>query len=222
MTREDLLADLIERKYLYSPSLERAFGRVDRRDFVPPAFASEAYENYPLPIGFGQTIASPSTVAFMLELLAPKPGDHILEIGAGSGWQTALLGCVISEGMRKPPRSPLVTSIERLLPLVEVAEVNLEKYGLVKKGIARVIQGDGSHGYARYAPYDKLISAAAGNAVHVAWKEQLRVGGRIVVPVGTTIEVHDKISSGDYNIRIYHGFRFVPLVEDGGGDGYSG
>jgi len=216
-----MLAELIARKYLQTPSLVRAFERVDRKDFVPPAFSREAYENYPLPIGFGQALSSPTTVAFMLELLMPQPGERILEIGAGSGWQTALLGYIASEGIKKVSRVPLVVGMERLLALSEIAEANIKKYGFKEKGIAKIVSGDGMKGCKSHAPFDKIISAATGETIPIAWKEQLRVGGRIVAPVGTTIEVHDKLSTGDYNTRIYHGFNFVPLVGDEGGDGDS-
>jgi protein-L-isoaspartate(D-aspartate) O-methyltransferase len=230
MTKEKLLNELKKRKYLETPSLIRAFEKVDRKDFVPPDLAREAYEDYPLPIGFGQTISQPRTVAFMLELLLPKPGDRVLEIGAGSGWVTALL----AETVRGPSIVGVgrvashqkwrgsVVAVERITELEEMAEQNVAKYGFVKDGTVELVLGDGTKGCARRAPFDKIISAAASDFIPVAWKGQLFVGGRIVAPVGSTITVLEKLSSSDYLTQVYHGFRFVPLVSDEGGDSSSG
>ncbi|MCR4328675.1 MAG: protein-L-isoaspartate O-methyltransferase [Patescibacteria group bacterium] len=224
MTREDLIAELIEQGCLHTPALIRAFQNVDRGDFVPDYLQKEAYENYPLPIGLGQTMSQPLTVAFMFELLMPQIGNTILEIGAGSGWQTTLLGYVVSEGT--PPdllqHVPNIIAVERLSEIKKMAERNIAKYGMIERGIVKIALGDGSKGNASHVSYDRIISAASAHRVPVAWKEQLRIGGRIVAPVDDTIEVHEKITSSDFNIRIYHGFSFVPLVEDDGGDGYSG
>lgn len=217
MTKEELVRELVQRECLRSASLLRAFKKIDRKDFVPSAFLEEAYEDYPLPIGFGQTIQQPLTVAFMLELLTPKPGERILEVGAGSGWQTALLAEAINFS-QAGKKGPSVVAIERLSALGELARTNLRKYGFLEKGVVQLVMGDALRGCRQFAPYDRIISGAASERVPVAWKEQLRIGGRIVAPVGTTIEVHDKLAPDDYNIRIYHGFRFIPLHGDDGGD----
>jgi protein-L-isoaspartate(D-aspartate) O-methyltransferase len=208
--------ELEDRGVLRTPSIIRAFRKIDRRGFVPPGLADEAYEDRPLAIGFGQTISQPLTVAFMLELLLPRAGERVLEIGAGSGWQAALLGYLLGEGAASRPgqRCAPVITLERLLPLAELAESNIRACAALKKDIVRVVVGDGARGYPACAPYDRVIAAATTHAIPAAWKEQLRVGGRIVAPVEDTIEVHDKLSSSDYNIRVYHGFRFVPLVTD--------
>lgn len=190
-------------------------------DFVPPEFADEAYGNYPLPIGFGQTISQPLTVAFMLELLAPRVGENILDVGSGSGWQTALLAHVASGPSTSFPADGKssagqgqVTAIERIPELKIMTERNAEKYNFIKRGVVRVILGDGSKGYAPDSPYDKIIAAAAGEIIPQAWKDQLRAGGRIVAPIKESVVVLTKRPRGDFRMREYHGFSFVPLVED--------
>jgi protein-L-isoaspartate(D-aspartate) O-methyltransferase len=217
MSKDELLRELEIQGILQSPSLIRAFRKVDRRHFVLAEFAAEAYADYPLPIGFGQTISKPVTVAFMLELLLPRPGDRILEIGTGSGWQAALLGYAVSEGMGGAGRlrRPAVASVERILPLSGFAEENIRKCGAVEKDVVQVVAGNGLHGHAKHAPYDRIISWVNVEAIPAAWKEQLRTGGRIVAPVEQAIEVQDKLSTIDYNIRAYHGFGFTSLEGEG-------
>ncbi len=222
MTKDQLIQSLEKNGCLHTPLIIEAFSKIDRRDFVLSEYDKEAYENYPLPIGFGQTISQPLTVAFMLELLDPQPGERILEVGAGSGWQAALLAYCVSQGI---PQAKLARShakiyaIERISELKDMAEENIDKYGFIEKGVVKIFLADGSKGYQAGAPYDKVIAAASGDHVMVAWKEQLCSGGRIVAPVGNSIEVHDKISSTDYNVNEYKGFSFVPLVTREGGNG---
>ncbi len=218
-TNESLIEDLRRGGYLKTPIIIDAFHKIDRKDFILPEYAGEAYENYPLPIGIGQTISQPLTVAFMLEQLAPQPGDTILEIGAGSGWETALLAYIVTDGgkeiWKKDIRKGKVISLERLPALAEMATANVGKYNFIERGVVRIFVGDGSKGYLPDAPYTRIISAAtAKTMISVSWKEQLKVRGRIVAPLDHIIEVIDKISQTDFNIREYPGFTFVPLVMD--------
>ncbi|PIV13424.1 protein-L-isoaspartate O-methyltransferase [Candidatus Jorgensenbacteria bacterium CG_4_8_14_3_um_filter_38_10] len=203
--KKNLIKELIEEGYLRTKSIIEAFQKIDRIDFVLEEYKNEAYGNYPLPIGFGQTISQPLTVAFMLELLEPKPGEKILDVGAGSGWQTSLLAYLAGEQGR-------VIAIEIIPELKKFAETNIEKYNFIKIGRVELILGDGSKGYQKEAPFDKIIAAAAALSIPPAWKEQLKIGGVIVAPVGQNIVVLKKLNQNEFSQKQYFGFNFVPLV----------
>ncbi|MDP2934711.1 MAG: protein-L-isoaspartate O-methyltransferase, partial [bacterium] len=168
--------------------------------------------NAPLPIGYGQTISQPLTVAFMLELLQPKPDDKILDIGSGSGWQTALLAhCVGEKGK--------VIAIELILELAEFAKKNISRYNFIKKGIVEVICGDGSKGYSDIASYpelvegfDKIIGAASATEEPIALKKQLKVNGRLVIPIKESIWLFVKKDNDKFEKKEFPGFAFVPLI----------
>lgn len=206
-SNEELIRELISGGYLKTPEIIQAFRKVDRRGFVPEELTRFCYQNRPLPIGFGQTISQPLTVAFMLELLAPKAGQKILDIGAGSGWQTALLAEIVGERGR-------VIAVERIPELVEMAKKNLVRCGLAGKGTVVLKHKDGTSGYRTYAPFDGIIAAASAPKIPVQWQVQLKKGGRIVAPVGESIVCLEKLASGDFRRRDFFGFAFVPLVKD--------
>ncbi len=214
MTKDKLIEYLIENQYLRNPKIIEAFRKIDRQDFVPADLKPLAYVNEPLSIGQGQTISQPLTVAFMLDLLDPQVGEKILDIGSGSGWQTALLAYIVSKvsGHKLSIGSGQVIAIEKVLPLKAMTEENVEKYGFIKKGIVKVIWDDGSKGYEKESPYDKIIAAAAADKIPEAWKKQLKVSGRLVTPVGHSIIVLDKISETEFKEKEHFGFSFVPLV----------
>ncbi len=227
-----LIGTLVRDGHLKSRRIIDAFEKIDRVHFVPEKFKSRAYVDEPLPIGFGQTISQPLTVAFMLELLDPQPGERVLEVGAGSGWKTALIAHIVgtkpvfdlkdSESGRGKKEQKLarlghVLAIERILQLHGNAVTNVSKFGFIEKGIVTIVHGDGSKGYSSQAPFDKIIAGAAGSSVPHAWKEQVRVGGRIVIPIEDSIKVLDKKSPIDFTVTEYSGFRFVPLITDSGG-----
>lgn len=205
MTNDELIEELIRDGYLKTPALIEAFKTIDRGMFVPEAERASAYENRPLPLEGGQTISQPLTVAFMLELLAPKRGEKILEIGAGSGWQTALLAHLVGEGGS-------VMALERIAALKEFAAANVERFEFEGKGVIHIVHADGSKGYLPEAPYDKIIAAASADRIPEAWKEELKMGGRIVAPVGEAIVALEKTAPEEFEERQFHGFRFVPLV----------
>jgi len=205
LTKENLIKELIADGYLKTPSIIEAFNAIDRKDFVREEAKEEAYGNYPLAIGFEQTISQPLTVAFMLELLEPKVGEKILDVGAGSGWQTAMLAKIVGEQGK-------IFAVERIPELKKFAEENISKYGFVENGIAKILEGDGSKGLTEEAPYDKIIAAATAEEIPQAWKDQLKMGGRIVAPVGQSIIVLDKTGQNQFAQKQYFGFNFVPLI----------
>lgn len=209
---ESLINSLIKDGYLKTLEIIEAFKAIDRKDFVLDNQKESAYINAPLPIGFGQTISQPLTVAFMLELLEPKAGEKIMDIGAGSGWVSALLAQIVGG---PPVGGGKVIGIERILELKKMAENNVAKYGFIEKGIVEIIFGDGSKGYKKEAHYDKIIAAASAEGeIPKEWQKQLKIGGRIVAPVENNIVAIDKIGKDKYNIKEYFGFSFVPLIKD--------
>src|SRR3989338_6132902 len=214
-----LIKELMEEGILKTPSIIEAFEKVDRKDFVPEELKDKAYLNTPLPIGYGQTISQPLTVAFMLELLQPEKGNRVLEIGSGSGWQTALLAHIVSGGGK-------VFAAELIPELMDFGRKNVAKYGFIKKGLPAGKEGtvefhsfNAVKGFPEKAPFDRIISAASGMELPAAWKEQLKIGGRIVAPVKDAIHLLIKKgpSAGEaggkeFEESIYSGFAFVPLV----------
>ncbi len=204
-----LIDELIKQGYLKTPIIIEAFRKINRADFLPEEIKDEAELNIPLPIGFGQTISQPLTVAFMMELLKPQAGDKILDIGSGSGWTTAILSYIVSqkEGGR-------VYAIERIPELVEFGKENVAKYNFIKRGIAEIFYGDGSKGLKEKASFDKIQAAAAAEKIPPAWKEQLKIGGRIVTPVGGSIWLLVKKVDKEFEEYEYPGFAFVPLISE--------
>ena len=206
-SKDKLLESLVDEGYLKTPRIIDAFRLIDRADFVLPEYKDEACGNYPLPIGEGQTISQPLTVAFMLELLNPQPGEKILDIGAGSGWQTALLAEIVG------PKGQIV-AIERIPKLCRFAEKNLEKYGFVKNGVVKFYCQDATAEIPD-GPYDKIIVAAAADKnIPDLWRKSLKVGGKIVAPVTGSIWLFIKKSAADWEEIEYPGFAFVPLIKD--------
>jgi len=210
MTKEELIQELIDGGYLKNNSLKSAFLNVDRKDFVLDEYQDVAYENIPLPIGYEQTISQPLTVAFMLELLEPKVGEKILEVGAGSGWQTALLAYLVKD---QNGGSGKVIAIERIPELKNLAFKNISKYKDLSSLII-LLGGDGSLGFEPEAPFDKIIAGASADEVPEALKNQLKIGGRIVMPIKNSIVILDKLSNNEFKKREFFGFSFVPLISE--------
>ena len=154
-----------------SPAVMNAIAAVPREKFVPDDMRPSAYDNGPLPIGCGQTISQPYIVALMTHLLSPGRDDVILEVGAGSGYQAAILAKLVHQ----------VYSIEIIPTLAEKAKQRLKKLGYTN---VEVIQGDGHSGLEEYAPFDGIIVTAAANHIPPHLKEQLKSGARLIIPVG--------------------------------------
>lgn len=180
----------------------RAVGEVPRHLFVPPALQRQAYEDTALPIGSGQTISQPSTQARALEALRLTGREKVLEVGTGSGYQTALLAMVAGQ----------VFSVERVAALAERARAALAEAGI---GNVSVMVGDGTLGWRAYAPYEAMVVAAATREVPRPLLEQLAPGGRILLPLGpresqvlTLVTVN---ADGTTNAQPLAGARFVPL-----------
>lgn len=221
-----LTEDLIGEGHLKTSRIIRAFEAVDRADFVPEEVKGKAYANIPLPIGFGQTISQPLTVAFMLELLAPESGDKILDVGSGSGWQTALLAYIVSHDEfgheleeNKAGYTPTfnngrgkVIAIELIPELERLARKNIFKYNFIKKRIVEIHCLTAEHGFAKEAPFDRIISAASGKKVPEEWKDQLKVGGRMVMPVDSSIWLYIKKEDKNFDTKEFPGFAFVPFI----------
>ena len=215
---------LIRDGVLKSPDLIAAFRAVSREDFVPDELrGAAATVNAPLPIGGGQTVSQPFTVAFMLELLEPKAGQKILDIGAGSGWQTALLAFIVSEQRgisnleARISKRGKVYAMERVPELCAFGEENVAKYNFIEKGIVEWFCRDATDGLPERAPFDRIIVAAAIDgrgldAIPNSWFIQSARGGVIVAPIGGSIWRFKKNTSGKWEQEEYPGFAFVPFV----------
>lgn len=200
--------NLVQEGWLKTDRIIDAFYKIKRRDFVPDKEKELAGMSQPLPIGWGQTISQPQVVAFMLELLGPKPSEKILDVGSGSGWTSALLGEIVGEQGK-------IIAMERIPELKEFGEKNVAKYNFIKKGIVECICGDGSKGYSKKAPFDKILcSAAVKGELPLEWQEQLKVGGLIVTPIGSSIWAFKKKQDKEFETEEHPGFLFVPLVEE--------
>ncbi|MEK7089213.1 MAG: protein-L-isoaspartate O-methyltransferase [Patescibacteria group bacterium] len=208
MKKELLVKFLTKNGYVKSLLIKDAFMHVNRADFIGEEAMDDANENLPIAIGFERTIPQPSTVAFMLELVEPKFGEKILHIGSGSGWQTALLAYIVGSKAEADAPAGKVIAIESVEELSQVATKNLETYHFISNNIADVIHGDAKEGFAKGAPYDKIVSSVTLKEIPRAWKDEVRIGGRIVAPIGEHIVVLDKTSADSFSRRQYFGFDF--------------
>jgi protein-L-isoaspartate(D-aspartate) O-methyltransferase len=173
--RERLVAELEQGGYLNDPNLEEAMLAVPRHVFVPPELRSEAYDDRPLPIGFGQTVSAPHMVAMMTAALQLVAGQHVLEIGSGVGYHAAVVKAVVGP-------DGTVDSVEFLPELVALAKKNLK----AARSDVRIHEGDGVKGWEDGAPYDAVYVTCAIPEVPNALIEQLREGGHFVAPIGVT------------------------------------
>ncbi|HMH46045.1 MAG TPA: protein-L-isoaspartate(D-aspartate) O-methyltransferase [Pyrinomonadaceae bacterium] len=179
--------------------------KVPREEFIPPESRSDSYEDGPLPIGYGQTISQPYIVAFMTEQLRLNPADRVLEIGTGSGYQAAVLAGLVAD----------VYSIEIIEPLAKNAEATLQRLGCDN---VRVKLGDGYKGWPEEAPFDAIIVTCAPDKVPQALIDQLKEGGRMVIPVGERFAQELYLlekKNGQVKQSVTLPVRFVPMAREG-------
>lgn len=208
--RASMVAYQIIARGVRSPNVLDAMRKVPRELFLPDNLAEFAYEDSPLPIAAGQTISQPYIVAFMIEALDLHGGENVLEIGTGSGYAAAILGEIAGD----------VYTIEFIEELAKSSATALKKLGFDN---VRVIHGDGTRGWPEHAPYDGIVVAAGGPAVPESLKQQLKIGGRLVIPVGEQKDYQElirvtRISETEYESEDLADVRFVPLV---GAEGWS-
>ena len=199
---EDLIGYMKSNNFLKSKALKKALRSVIRENFVPENLKEYAYKDIPLHIGRGQTISQPSTVVIMTEALDVKPKQKILEVGTGSGWQAALLSRLVESGK--------VYTIEIIHELFLFAKRNIEK---MKIKNVELFEGDGSLGLEKFSPYDRIIVTAGCPGIPQPLLNQLKINGKIVIPIGQIYQqmyVITKKKDGIQKENIGF-FAFVPL-----------
>ncbi|MEA3418220.1 MAG: protein-L-isoaspartate O-methyltransferase [Campylobacterota bacterium] len=200
-TSHELIDAMINSGILRTPRIIEAFKAIDRKYFVPEEFAENTYVDAPLPIGKNQTISQPSTVAFMLELLAPEEGDKVLDIGAGSGWTASLLCAIVGE-------KGSVLGLERVDELVEVGQSNLKQFDFDQCRIQKADEKLGVPG----ETFDAILVSASADEIPRQLFSQLKIGATLVIPVVNSIFRFKKISETQIETDEYRGFVFVPLI----------
>jgi len=207
--RDRMVERQIAARGLDDPKLLAAFRAVPREQFVSADYAGYAYQDSPLPIESGQTISQPYIVALTIYAAGIGPGDKVLEVGAGSGYAAAVIGQIAGE----------IVAIERHHELVELARQRMKRLGY---GNVQIFEGDGTLGWPLEAPFDAIVAAASGSHVPQSWIAQLKLGGRIVMPLGSPHGVQSLVKvtkQGDGTLiqEDLGGVRFVPLI---GAEGY--
>ena len=198
------LVNIIKEKGIADKNVLNAIGKVPRHLFMDSSFLYHAYQDKPFPIGANQTISQPYTVAYQTELLQVSKGDKVLEIGTGSGYQAAIL-CELGAKLY---------SIERQLELFKKTNIFLSKLGYNAK---KLIFGDGYKGLVDEAPFDGIIVTAGAPFVPEPLLSQLKIGGRLVIPVGDDVQImtlYIRKGVKEFEKQEFGAFRFVPLLED--------
>ena len=202
--REQMVSRDILSRGIDDARILTAFRAVPRELFVGAEHAERAYRDSPLPIESGQTISQPYVVALTIHAAGIKPGDNVLEVGAGSGYAAALIGRIVER----------VIAVERHHELVGLAQGRMKRLGYDN---VKVVEGDGTLGWPEGAPYDAIVAAASGSHVPQCWIDQLKPGGRIVVPLGDPGSVQSLVKvtkevDGTLRREDLGGVRFVPLI----------
>lgn len=182
--------------------IDEAFEAVDRANFVPQKLREAVDIDAPLPIGYGQTNSQPYTVRLMLQWLDPRFGEKILDVGSGSGWTTALLAHLVG------PKGK-VYAVERVPELVEFGQENCQR---AKVKNARFFTAGNEFGLSEEAPFDRILVSASADKLPPELVDQLKIGGKMVIPVQNDILEITKKSAVDLNIKKHEGFAFVPLL----------
>jgi protein-L-isoaspartate(D-aspartate) O-methyltransferase len=197
----------LRKRGIHDARVLEAMGRIPRHELVSQEFQSQAYDDHPIPIGESQTISQPFIIALSLQALSLDGSESVLEVGTGSGYQTALLTVL----------ARVVYSIERYATLAHDAEQILARLGLSN---VRVVVGDGSRGLREFAPFDAIVVSAAAPSVPPSLLEQLSSNGRMVIPVGPPHAQELQLvrkQDGEAIVEVLDGCRFVPLI---GAEGY--
>jgi protein-L-isoaspartate(D-aspartate) O-methyltransferase len=206
LARQTMVRDQIMARGIKDEKILRAFTDIPRHKFVEDYLKYKAYDDYPLSIGFGQTISQPYMVAIMTEALKLQPESRVLEIGTGSGYQTAILSRLAN----------FVYSVERLAPLASKARKTLDELGIFN---VQIIVGDGTKGYAKEAPFDRIIVTAGAPFTPEALIEQLAPEGMLVIPVGDQyLQDLKRITKKKNGVKTESlgGCRFVKLIGENG------
>jgi len=182
--------------------IDKAFQQINRQNFVLDHLKDLADIDGPLPIGYGQTISQPTTVRMMLSWLGVQPGDKILDIGSGSGWSTALLAFLTGPGGQ-------VLAVERIPSLMKLGKTNCRKIAVLN---VEFFKAGKDYGLAKYAPYDRILVSAAADKLPELLITQLKIGGKMVIPVRHDILEITKTKTDEYESLTHSGFIFVPLI----------
>ncbi len=203
--REMMVENQIIARGVSDPATLEALRRVERHRFVDADMERRAYDDRPLPIGHGQTISQPYIVAFMTEIVRPKKGQKVLEIGAGSGYQAAVLAEIVDQ----------VYTVEIVEPLAKQATERMKELGYDN---VHVRHGDGYYGWPEEAPFDSIVVTAAADYIPPKLIEQLKDGGRMIIPVGSPLRTQHLMlvekKDGEVTTRNLMPVRFVPFTRD--------
>ena len=186
----------------YVDILEQSFNKYRREDFVPDDIRDQTFKNIALPIGYGQTISQPSTVFKMLEWLEPEADNKILDVGSGSGWTTALLSYLVGQ-------KGFIYAVERIPELLEFGRQNCQNAEV--KNI-KFYLADKEFGLPKLAPFDRILVSAATDKLPKSLLKQLKIDGKMVIPVNNDILEIAKLSDKNLQIILHPGYVFVPLI----------
>lgn len=202
-----LTNDLMKSGDLKSDLLISAFSDIGRMEFVPAELELQSEKNVGLPIGFGRMLTKPDVAALMLELLDPQIGQKILVVQSGSGWEATMLALVVGSAGR-------VVSLDRINDLVALGEKNANKFEFVKNGTLKFFCADGMDGYASEAPYDRILILAEHYEIPEKIKEQLKIGGKMVMAIKGSLAYIEKKAEDDFSQEDFSGFHFPALFPE--------